>query len=487
MAMVNMEGGVGLSSSNAGGGNSTGSDFREFQIEPEHELRFEVPDEGVLTLSVVSGRGEVFGVELAEGEEYRFLDGEKVALFTWTGCRARLQGVRAEDVVYTATETPMPQYVNVHAVLHQMRLQAKDKGKVGPRVLIAGPASTGKSTLTRILVAYAVKTDSRVVYLQLDTADASMAIPGCIGATIVQHTDAVNGLLLRDTVIDPLVFFYGHSEPRELREGLELAIDALSQRVDTLLESRTEDLRHCGFIADSGNWIDGEGYDLISCSIRKFKIDCVLVLGAERLYAELNRDFGSQVQVVRLSPSGGVVSRDSRSRRADDRRACHQYFYGGGTMRDQLTPFNIVVGFDDIILVRVIPGPKLPPSALPVGAKPSLHSGPRVVRVPISQDLVHSLLGVFPKDATEESAVLHTPIQGFVKIENIDLDNRKITLLAPAPGPLPSPFLLLGSIKWLDEFHPTSGNPLTGNPSTAPVEDHLSSRKDREHQKQSNG
>ena len=57
-----------------------------------------------------------------------------------------------------AKSTPMLTYVNVHAALEQLRNQAaNDPAGRGPRVLIAGPKDVGKSTLSRILVNYAVR------------------------------------------------------------------------------------------------------------------------------------------------------------------------------------------------------------------------------------------------------------------------------------------------------------------------------------------
>lgn len=51
----------------------------------------------------------------------------------------------------------MVTYSNVHAALEQQRNQAEEADSRGPRVMIAGPTDVGKSTLTKILINYAVR------------------------------------------------------------------------------------------------------------------------------------------------------------------------------------------------------------------------------------------------------------------------------------------------------------------------------------------
>lgn len=61
------------------------------------------------------------------------------------------------DVAYKSDKTPMVTYSNVHAALEQLRKQAEENDSRGPRVMITGPADVGKSTLTKILINYAVR------------------------------------------------------------------------------------------------------------------------------------------------------------------------------------------------------------------------------------------------------------------------------------------------------------------------------------------
>ena len=69
--------------------------------------------------------------------------------------------------------------------------------------------------------------------------------------------------------------------------------------------------------------------------------------------------------VIKLSKSGGVVSRDTAHRRQVLLQRVKGYFYG--TIKNDLTPFSQTVSFADLVVRRVIEGTLAPSSALPIG------------------------------------------------------------------------------------------------------------------------
>jgi hypothetical protein len=46
--------------------------------------------------------------------------------------------------------------------------------------------------------------------------------------------------------------------------------------------------------------------------------------------------------------------------------------------------------------------------------------------------------------------LLNCNIAGFVSIVGVDLERDVMTLLCPCPGSLPSSYLLVGSVKWME-------------------------------------
>jgi polyribonucleotide 5'-hydroxyl-kinase len=149
-------------------------------LAPQSEYRFEVSFNGRLTVKLTSGNAELFGSELAPHETYTFI-GTKAAIFTWHGCILEISGDSESE--YAAEETPMVSYVNVHFALEKMRDTAAAGGAIGPRVLVVGPENAGKTTLCRLLTAYAVKMERQPVVVNFDPRQGLLGVPGSFSAT----------------------------------------------------------------------------------------------------------------------------------------------------------------------------------------------------------------------------------------------------------------------------------------------------------------
>lgn len=60
-------------------------------LKKETEMRCEISETSSLTIKLINGTAEIFGVELAPNKEYTFRD-RNIALFTWYGCTIELSG-----------------------------------------------------------------------------------------------------------------------------------------------------------------------------------------------------------------------------------------------------------------------------------------------------------------------------------------------------------------------------------------------------------
>lgn len=80
-------------------------------------------------------------------------------------------------------------------------------------MIVVGPTDSGKSTLSRMLLSWAAKQGWKPTFVDLDIGQGSITIPGCIAATPIEMPiDPVEGIPLDM----PLVYFYGHTNPRWL-------------------------------------------------------------------------------------------------------------------------------------------------------------------------------------------------------------------------------------------------------------------------------
>ncbi|KAI8924444.1 Pre-mRNA cleavage complex II protein Clp1-domain-containing protein [Entophlyctis helioformis] len=467
---------------------------REWRLEAEQEFRFEVEpgqkNKGILTVRALtgrshgdwagwlwtdggravvqlkSGRAEIFGSELAPGVDYAF-SGRKLAVFTWHGCILETSGKFA--VEYIGYETPMHSYLNVHLALEQMREAASHIPEAdGPRVLVLGPADSGKTALSKILVNYAAKLSRRPIFVDLDTQQGCVSLPGAVGAmTVARPLDCEEEFSASATLMGttPIAYYYGHSTPLEKPK----LYDAIIKKLASVVGKKAEDneQRVSGFIADApSQFAESSGFEMLTHAIEYLRVNVILIIGHERLYSDLKRRFGdhSGISVLKLNKSGGAVARDKDVRRKLQIQRVKEYFYG--CSKTELVPFNQTVPFSDVAVRRVGEGTLAPSSALPIGMERKQQET-RFLKVEAGDILLHSVLavshtllpgaidahGVPTKIYTQDEeaqALLESSIAGFVYIAEVNDTKRKMTVLSPNPGRLPKTFLLMGTLKWMD-------------------------------------
>ena len=363
----------------------------------------------------------------------------------------------------------MASYVNVHAVLEERRKAARVAGPSvshsppvwhestpahtalpsliqsdGPRVLVAGPVDVGKSTLSRILANYAVRCGWAPVLVDLDLGQGGITCPGTLAALPLDTPLPPSGAVPLDVA---LCYFFGAASPGDNPELFK----HLAARLNAALEARNAlapGVRSAGCIVNTCGWIDGTGKDLLIDVARTLKCDVILVIGAERLHAELTQHLGGPTcAVVALRRSGGVVSRPAEHRRMARSVRTREYFYGPSA-GPALCPHAGSARFDELSIFRMGGGPRAPSSALPVGAV-SAANPLRCAPVTPSLELLHSVLAV--SHASEAAELITSNIAGFIHVTDVDLHAKRITYLAPCPGPLPGKLLLMGTVKWVEE------------------------------------
>eukprot|EP00644_Phytophthora_capsici_P002039 jgi/Phyca11/530902/estExt2_fgenesh1_pm.C_PHYCAscaffold_840007 len=416
----------------------------EVVLAREGEYRVEVPPQTEVGIKLKSGSAELFGVELAIDREYTFRD-RKLAIFTWYGCTLDVRG--APEVAYTSEETPMDSYLNIHSQLQRRRELAKAKHAAGPRVLVCGPVDSGKSTLTQILVNYALRLGEKPTLVELDVGHGCLSVPGTLSASPLD----MNSLSVEEDFIltNPLAFFYGHAASSENVELFRLQQQQLAMAVKRRL-ANDEEVNASGCVINTCGWVDGTGFDLLVHAIKDFEVDVVLVIGQDRLYSRLQSSLTDpNMNVVKLARSGGVVPLSNKLRSAARISCIREYFYGAHSLSvaiPTLSPCINEFSFEDVSFFAI---------KGELGCVETQSDRLRVVPVEKTADLGHSLAAVaHPRNASSSSTdlswMLSAPAAGFVFIKEVRVAEQKLVLLVPSPGPLPSRNLLVGSIKWME-------------------------------------
>ncbi|KAL5051920.1 mRNA cleavage and polyadenylation factor clp1, partial [Aspergillus fruticulosus] len=335
------------------------------------EWRFEVAFGTTVRVKLLTGTAELFGTELAPSQTYTF-SGTKAAIYTWHGCTLE---VSAGDAVsgldgttpasgrgglgaggcqseYIAEETPMVEYANVHFALESLRVEAKASGKDGPRVLILGPEDAGKTSLSKILTAYAVKIGREPIVINLDPTEGMLSVPGTVSATAFRAmldveegwgSSPMSGPSAVPVKL-PLVYFYPMVNPLEAEGSVfrpivsRLALSVMGRMAED------EDARETGIIVDTPGILSQSragALEMINHIVTEFSITTILVIGSERLYSLMMKNYDNKpsssassaasderISVVKLSKSGGCVDRDAAFMKAVRESQIRTYFFG---------------------------------------------------------------------------------------------------------------------------------------------------------------
>ncbi|KAF7975848.1 hypothetical protein HWV62_8421 [Athelia sp. TMB] len=406
-------------------------------------------------------------------------------------------------------ETPMSAYANVHMAFEQMRVRAlaalhnspisedpdTDVEPEAPRVLVLGPENSGKTTVCKILVNYAVRAGQSWAPLlaNVDPSEGGWSCPGAISAAPIRSPlptcSPANPLgsaatsaptALSSNALLPLVYWYGHNEVKRNPLLLDRIIRNLGENVNEKWEGDPE-AKASGIIVDTpssfasgtspGSSASDHRHTLIKSCIDAFRINTILVVGHEKLNVEMARTYGARLSVVKIPKSGGVVELDLGYRERVHRYQLHTYMYGqvieappgvgtatlgGETMSDLvLSPSSIVLGFDDLAIYRIGEETMAPTSALPIGGTRILTEMQPIKIDPAQSgsgllNAVLALLAPFNPDEAEryDEEILDLTVAGFLVVTHLDMAQKKMTLLAPSQGTFTGRTAVIGSFEW---------------------------------------
>lgn len=425
------------------------------------EWRFEIGFAAVFTLKLLSGQAELFGTELALGQEYKF-SGQNAAVFTWQGCTIEYIGSPAE---YMSDRTPMHVYANLHFALENLREQVK-KGGDPPSVLVLGAPNSGKSTLCKILLSYACKMGRYPMFVNLDPRNPVFSPHGNISAAPISHildvedgwgSSPTNGLSLHHPK-QPLVFYYGFEDIAKNMRRFKHTVSRLALGVISRTEG-DQHVRSSGIIIDSTNNLadPANGYACISSVIADFRVNVVAVVGNERLYSDLLRRYSDRnLAILKIPRSGGCVDTDAAYTRHVQHAAIQHYFYGKSL--EPLSPFTITVKMSDVTVYQVVESVTYDENVLPAGGAADYipddsdaSSSESIAKLEVSNILENCVLAIVNAELSDTLDVIaESEIIGFVHIVAVDETKHQLRVLLPMPGRLPAKPLLLGETRYYE-------------------------------------
>lgn len=487
----------------------TASGVTSVTVPQYSEWRFEVPFKMQLKLKIVQGLGEIFGTELPDKVELTFL-GVKYALYTPTGCTleykttSTVNAMTNEDdelVEYISDETAMNEYTNLHFALESFRQEVGDynlvnsalkldlnsnfnniaklptptKVKSGPKVLILGSVSSGKSSLAKLLVSYAVKMNSTPILVNLNPKDGVFSLPGSLTATPISDSldlDSYNGYGSSTTSGST---FHNPKQPIVKNFGMtnfEDNIDFFNYQISKLGVAVLSRLQQDILVNNSGIIIDTpplnmKHFNIIENIISDFEVDNLIIIGNEKLSIDLKKKFkhkidSNQLNIIKISKSSGVVERDEAFLTRSQEACIKEYF--NGTSKSRLSPFKTEINLLDLVIYKTALTTDINSilSFLPSGDsyendENKLESNPldkyyQLLTSPNSSNLDNSIVAISQliQNNHQPRDVLNSSILGYVHISKTDNERKKLKILLPFPVAFPRNVLFSTSIGYIE-------------------------------------
>ena len=170
-------------------------------------------------------------------------------------------------------------YANLHFALEKIRDGAVSAGKDGPRVLVVGPENAGKTSLVKLLTAYATRCGRLPVTVNLDPKESMLSIPGSLSAaTFSSVIDVEEGWGSSPTngpspvpVKLPLVYYLGLSNPEDRTSVYKPIMTRLALSVMNRLQDDSE-AKTTGCLIDTPGVISQgkAGYEVIHHAVSEF-------------------------------------------------------------------------------------------------------------------------------------------------------------------------------------------------------------------------
>lgn len=354
----------------------------------------------------------------------------------------------------------MISYANLHFALERVRDQAIIDKIDGPRVLLLGPENAGKTSLAKLLTAYATKSGRQPLTVNLDSKEGLLSIPGSLTAASfssiidVEHgwgNSPTNGPSQVPVKL-PLVYFYGKANPEEGTQVFNPLVTRLALSVMSRLQDDVE-AKKAGCIIDTPGVISqGKGgYQVIQHIVSEFSVNILVILGSERLYSDMLRRYngqktaaGAPVVVLKLDKSGGCVDRDQGYMQKFRQAQVREYFFGDA--KNTLSPHTQQLDFSQLSIFKIAETSAILTSLLPGGEAEDLKTPSIFDKISPSPQMQNSILAIVRADPNDsQENIRDACVLGFIYVAEVDEKKKKMKILAPISGRLPHQAMIWGS------------------------------------------
>ncbi|KAM3180039.1 hypothetical protein ACTXT7_017087 [Hymenolepis weldensis] len=421
--------------------------FKEYELTKYQLLRYEANQE--LKLMLIDGMAEIFGTELCQSIEYSFRAGHRGSVTTFHGCKITISGADFDAFVLEAIEDNdlIHVYANIHANFHKFRTEAVLNQTKGPRVLVCGPANSGKSTLCKVLANYAARRGSTPILIDVNPNSNQICVPSTLAAMHIKKPyDLSVGWDLHE---DPIAFPFCHLDPSDNFDLYKQQLEHLAELVDVRCENDAMTFAS-GCIMRMSDFSRTPQkkqacLSQIETVVDCFGVDFVIVIEDGFLQSYLKERLPREITVIRIPKSSATpnFTPDQLNHQRDLRISA--YFHGE-SLSEKLQPRREKVNTQNVQIYQV--GTEaLPEWLLPQGEQTEVaDTWKQVIKLPCHTDALKNRL-LAASQATCPEDIPTSPVYGFLAVDEVE--GQFIKVLAPTEG-LPDTQFYVASIGFID-------------------------------------
>lgn len=421
------------------------------QLPKGQEWTVQVPTGAKLTIVVKFGIVEMLGTELANDMPYTFqgvvvnLYAIERAMIEWK-CLEELEPKISEDKAYHT-------YIyNLNFALERLRLSSFN----GPRVLILGDESTGKSSLAHTLCSYALKIRQyQPLLVNLNPQEGVFSLPGSLTATPISEILDIESSLWGQSITtgatklhskQPLVKNFGLENIRDNRQLYKTTISQLAHGVRQRIKNDPV-VRRSGVFIDTPklSHLDTETWSEIEHIIDEFEVKAIIVCAqTDDLAIKLSEVFRAKIgSIVRIPPPNSIIKIDDIMRRSIQRIQIREYFYG--TTETVLSPYTVGVGFEELTVFK----PRNQNELLDKTKDIDMTAFDKIdVNASNLQHAIVAITNVSRKESEDE--IRTASILGYALITEVNDSKRKLRILLPVPSRIPDRSMILTEYRYLE-------------------------------------
>lgn len=179
--------------------------FRTVTLRKETELRIKTGFEENVYVQLEEGGAEISGMEMTKYFFYKLPRTLSIPIYSWGGCELKIVGpshfsfgplggvssfsgkeITWQEKTWQPNEdNPHYMHANIFALMETLRQNALVGKHFGPKLLILGAPTSGKSELARTFLNYSVKIGWPTAFIELDPERPETSVPGMITASVV--------------------------------------------------------------------------------------------------------------------------------------------------------------------------------------------------------------------------------------------------------------------------------------------------------------